>query len=185
MAVKTKPQKRIYCDARHYVAKAEAAFAKCDDVAGGWHLLEALWRFLFAHCVYWKCVPYEVAYHLTGRDGRRDVKAMLREQAAMRRELLRSGGLTSRCYARLFAAMAHTGAACVRGTLKDDHYLDGNIAYFAATLDCQNGEGGDIRQPRKTHKGGWTIRDGRKRARQRSRRRSAGSSFQVKTGGRA
>lgn len=186
MAVKSKPRKRVYCDARHYVAKAEAAFAKGDDVTGGWHLLEAIWRFLFAHCVYWKCVPYEVTYYSTGRGENRCVDSMLREQAAMRRELLRSGGLTSRSFAKLFAAMAFTAASCVKGKLKDDRCLDGTMAYFAGTLDCQNGPGGDIRQPRKTHKGNWTIRDGRKAVRKPARGRSASGPYlvQPKAGGR-
>jgi hypothetical protein len=180
------PQKRVYCDARHYVAKAEAAFAKCDDVNGGWYLLEGLWRFLFAHCVYWKCVPYEVTYYSAGRGEKRCVESMLREQAAMRRALVRSGGITSQSFAKIFAAMASTAASCVRGTLKDDRYLDGNVAYFAGLCDCQNGEGGDIRQPKSTYKGDWTIRDGRKRVRKSARGRSAAAvkAVQPKAGGR-
>ena len=190
MAAKKQPksrQKRVYCDARHYVAKAEAAFAKCDDVNGGWYLLEGLWRFLFAHCVYWKCVPYEVTYYSAGRGENRCLESMLREQAAMRLELLRSGGMNSRSIAKLLAAMASTAAHCVRGTLKDDRYLDGNVSYFAGLCDYQNGPGGDIRQPRKTHKGGWTIRDGRKRVRKSPCRRAAATvkAVQPKAGGRA
>jgi hypothetical protein len=187
MASKTKPnRKRVYCDARIYLAKAEAEFARCNDVEGGWYLLEAVWRFLFSHCVYWKCVPHEVAYYSAGRDGRRCVQAMLREQAAMRRELLRSGGLTSRSFAKLFAAMACTAAECVRGTLKSDRYLDGTLAYLSGTLDCQNGPNGDIRQPKSTYKGDWTVRDGRKAKRQPTRGRSAAARklVQPKAGGR-
>jgi hypothetical protein len=187
MATKTKTKrKRVYCDARIYLAKAEEEFARRDDVEGGWHLLEAVWRFLFSHCVYWKCVPYEVAYYSAGRDGRRCLDGMLCEQAAMRRELLRSGGLDSRSFAKLFAAMAHTGAACVEGTLKSDRYLDGTLAYLAGTLDCQTGPGGEIRQPKSTYRGDWFVRDGRKSKSRVARGRSAAArkSVQPKAGGR-
>ncbi len=179
-------KRRVYCDARIYIAKAEVEFARCNDVEGGWYLLEAVWRFLFAHCVYWKCVPYEVTYYSTGRGENRCVDSMLREQAAMRRELLRSGAIKSRSFMKLFAAMAQTGAACVQGTLKDDRYLDGTIAYFAETCDWQTKPEGDIRQPRKEYKGDWTIRDGRKAVRKPARGRSATAKklVQPKAGGR-
>ena len=190
MAAKSKPRKRVYCDARHYVAKAEAAFAKCDDVAGGWHLLEGLWRFLFSECVYWRCVPHEVPYSSAGRDGRRCLKSMLREQAAMRRELVRCGCLKPASYSRFFAVLAQTGGACASGTLQDERCILGAVSFLAATLDAQNGPGGDIRQPRATHKGGWTIRDARDarnavRKPSRGRAVAARKLVQPKGGGRA
>ncbi len=165
MAAKQTAKRRVYCDARVFIAQAEAEFCCCNDAEGGWLLLEALWRFLFSHCIFWKCVPPELALRCAGRGEGRNVDAMLFEQAAMRRALLRSGGFDSPSFARLFAAMAKTASECVLGTLKDDRYLDGTMAYFAALCDCQNGPEGDIYQPRKTHKGNWTIRDGRVKSR--------------------
>lgn len=160
-------KRRVYCDANLFLAKAEAEFARCNDREGGWLLLESLWRFLFSHCIYWKCVPHEIAYYSAGRGDNRCVESMLREQAAMRRELLRSGGIGSRSFARLFAAMAGTAADCARGKLKDDRHLDGTASYFFGTCEYQRQSEGDIRQPRSTYKGNWTIRDSRKKCRRR------------------
>lgn len=164
------PKRRVYCDANLFLAKAEAEFARCNDREGGWLLLESLWRFLFAHCIYWECVPRELAYYSAGRGENRCIDSMLREQAAMRRELFRAGGLESRSFTKLFAAMAVTAADCARGKLKDDRHLDGTVSYFFETCECQRQPGGDIRQPRNTYKGNWTIRN----SREKRRRRKAG-----------
>ena len=181
----TKERKpRVYCDATLILTKAEAEFARCNDREGGWLLLEALWRFLFAHCIYWECVPRELAYCSAGRGADRCVDSMFREQAAMRRELFRAGGFESRSFTRLFAATACTAAQCASGTLKDDRYLDGTVAYFFGTCEWQRQPGGDIRQPKATYKGNWTIRDGRKKIQKQARGRSRANRSLAKAGGR-
>lgn len=98
MAAKTKPRKRVECDAYCFLHHVRVFLNRGDLLHAGRALLEANRRLLFAHCQYHREFPKHAS----------DLRAMVRT-------LKKCGGFENAWLPQMLYGIIQTGEACLRG----------------------------------------------------------------------